>query len=103
MDEPTEKSIRESILQKAIDLTTGDRNATYGDPLLNLTTCANLVNAYLEGLSNSRYALDAAHMAVIMALSKISRISVSEEHMDNYVDGAAYLAIAAECREGLKE
>lgn len=91
-------SYREAILNNAIKLTTGDRDATYGDPYINMNGFAELVSAYLNLLGPSdTVELDATDAAVIMTLAKISRIAVNKNHEDNYVDGAAYLAIAGEC------
>lgn len=94
---------RQEILEKAIDLTTGDRNKTYGSPLHNLTCMAMMVEAYLRGLgwSHNGAPLDAVDMAVIMDLVKNSRIAMNKLHLDNYIDASAYSAIAGECAEKL--
>jgi hypothetical protein len=86
----TEKPIRANILEKGIGLTTGDRAATYGEPIVNLTRFAELLSAYF-GMQFSAH--DAA---MTMVLAKISRIPASINHEDNYIDGAVYFAIAGE-------
>jgi hypothetical protein len=55
-----------------------------------------MAQVYLEQCG-SKYS--AAHnIAILQALIKISRIACGKPgNMDNYIDGAAYLAIAAEC------
>lgn len=93
-----EISVRQEILETALELTTGDRAKTYGPPKPNLTCFANLVEAYLKG-RNDISSVDATDGAVIMALAKISRIAANKKHKDNYIDGAAYMAIAGECAE----
>jgi hypothetical protein len=94
-------TIRGQILRDAIGLIEGDRNATYGDPVKNLTCYAQLVTAYINGLQIDQADLDAVDGAILMALVKISRIAVNKGHRDNYVDLSAYAGIAAECAERL--
>lgn len=88
---------RETLLEEAARLTTGDRNATYGAPYDNLTHMANMVSAYVSGKYGLHLDLNAEDMAWIMVLAKMSR-SVASLKDDNYVDAAAYSAIAGECR-----
>jgi hypothetical protein len=97
-----EETVRGQILDTAKGLTTGDRNKSYGPPIDNLTTYANLCTAYIFGKGgneNDLLALDAVDAAVLMVLAKVSRIAANRGHKDNYVDGAAYMAIAGECDE----
>ena len=87
-------SKRESILRNAIELTTQTRDKVYGPPERNMACFARFVNGYLDFHGNHLTAHDAA---MIMVLSKVARIAAgSKFNEDNYVDGAAYLAIAAE-------
>jgi hypothetical protein len=58
---------------------------------------AKLVQAYLFGKHNVELNLDSEDMAWIMLMAKVSRTNASFKH-DNYVDAAAYAAIAGECR-----
>jgi len=92
-----DKSDRQIILETALKLTTGDRNQTYGDPIDNLTIFADLINAYFK---TNMTAIDAS---IIMTLAKISRVAVNKNHQDNYIDGAAYMAIAGECAKILND
>lgn len=89
---------RETMLAEAARLTSGDRNAAYGHPYTNLTHMADMVTAYLDGKYGSSRSLTAEDMAWIMVLAKISR-TVASFKDDNYIDSAAYSAIAGECRE----
>lgn len=91
-----DETIRGQILDTARSLTTGDRNKSYGPPKDNLTTYANLCEAYLHGKGKDNV-LDAVDGAIFMVLAKVSRIAANRGHKDNYVDGAAYMAIAGEC------
>lgn len=97
--ETTVPPVREQILQTAINLTTGDRNRTYGSASVNMECLAAFMRVY-QGYRGPRSDPDnfSAHdAAMFMVLSKVARIAVgSNLHTDNYIDGAAYLAIAAE-------
>lgn len=95
-------SVRENILTEATTLTAGDRNKAYGEPHDNLTNMARLVQAYLFGKHGIEVDLDSEDMAWIMLLLKIARASTGYKH-DNYVDAAAYAAIAGECRKTIDE
>lgn len=95
-------SARETILQDAADLTGGDRNKSYGSPHENLTFMADLVGAYIYGKYAAALPLTSEDMAWIMVMTKISRTPASQ-HRDNYVDAAAYAAIAGECRQIVDE
>lgn len=86
---------RLSILKTAGQLTKGKRNQTYGHPVDNMQHTANLWTALLgEQLTDAITAEQVAHM---MTLLKISRTTSGNYHPDNYIDGAAYTAIAGEC------
>lgn len=88
---------REQILAEAAKLTSGDRNAAYGAPYSNLTHMADMVTAYIHGKYGFSSCLNAEDMAWIMVLAKASR-TVASYKDDNYIDAAAYSAIAGECR-----
>jgi hypothetical protein len=91
------KSTRETILDEAKRLTTGDRNKTYGDPYDNMKTFATLIDTYLRALGWTGPPLDSVDGSMVMSFSKSARIAVNKGHQDNYVDGTAYVAIAGEC------
>lgn len=86
---------RTDILNEALRLTTSDRNSTYGPPLPNLTLSTKLKEAFRTYSTASLH--PAEQEAIEMLLTKLSRIGCAQScHMDNYVDGAAYLALAGE-------
>ena len=89
----TTDPIRLTILNEASRLTGGDRNKTYGEPIDNMRHFAGLISAYLGVVVTPGQA------AIIMALCKVSRIEASPLHRDNYIDAAAYMAIAGEVNE----
>jgi len=107
-EEPEQpKSTRETMLNTATALTCGDRNKSYGPPHDNLSDCAALWEAYLntnlrcfrrEG-DDWKVTLTSEDVAWMMVLTKMTRSFQSGFHFDNYVDAAAYSAIAGECRE----
>ncbi len=92
-------SIRQNLLERAIDLTCGDRNKTYGDPTNNMTRLAALMNAYLGdrmyGGVESPY-LTPVDAAAFNVLIKLSRVAANPGHYDSWLDMAAYAAIGAE-------
>jgi hypothetical protein len=92
------KPTRQIILNAATTITLGDREAAYGPPWRNLTDCAQLFEAYLHGKFDCDIKLTAEDVAHFNTLQKIVRTFRSEYREDNYVDAAAYQAIAGECR-----
>lgn len=81
---------RAKILSKADELTHGDRNKNYGTPLTNHERIASLWSTYLET------EIRPDQVAICMALVKVARLIQTPDHLDSYIDGAAYLAIAGE-------
>jgi len=101
-DEP--KPTRQTALETATKLTCGDRNDSYGPPFDNLSDCASLWTSYLNTKYRMRpLELDAEDVAWMMSLVKMTRSFQQGFHFDNYVDSAAYSAIAGECREMLED
>ena len=111
-EEPQEpKSTREAMLNTAKALTCGDRNKSYGPPHDNLSDCAALWEAYLNtnlrcfrrDTDGWKVKLTSEDVAWMMVLTKMTRSFQDGFHFDNYVDAAAYSAIAGECREIIYE
>lgn len=90
-------AIRKQILEKAVELTLGDRNKSYGDPKENMEFIAKLFNVWMSNEPSDFYEFDSVDVAMFLLFVKISRIRVSPQHTDSYIDAAAYVAIAAEC------
>ena len=105
------KPTRETMLNAAKALTCGDRNKSYGPPHDNLSDCAALWEAYLNTKAaclvsdGNSYTvrITSEDVAWMMGLVKMTRSFQPGFHYDNYVDAAAYSAIAGECREILQE
>lgn len=94
-------TIRGDTLREAIRLTEGNRQQAYGDPAITLS-CMGLLKTIYRTFSRDKYSL-AHDEAVEAALIKIARIATGSFHPDNYVDGAGYIAIAAECEQMAKQ
>jgi hypothetical protein len=93
-------TLRLDILNTAAELTGGPRAATYGDPWSNMDAFARLVQAYFGAKYNADFEVSAEDAAWLMVLAKMARTTTGKGyHQDNYVDAAAYAAIAGECAE----
>jgi hypothetical protein len=94
--------LRAQVLQDGIDLTLGDRNRSYGDPLENFSITAELKRAFWRGMGRSGKKVaqnsEFGH-SIDMVLTNLARIASSPStHLetDRFVDGANYMAIAYE-------
>ena len=89
---------RATILYTAAKVTSGDRDKTYGEPVGTMQNIARLWSEYLTirmGVEVCLTGEDVAHMNTLM---KIARTVVrGPAHVDNYIDGSCYEAIAGEC------
>ena len=78
------------ILLTATD-TIGQRGLTYGHPADNLQHTAMLLSAYLQ------MPVEDYQVCAILALIKIARATTGNpDKADNYIDGAAYIALMGE-------
>ena len=84
-------SKRVELLREAIELTSGDRNRDYGDPVENHQRIADIYNAIT---GKDATATDAVLWHVC---TKLSRIQTSPHKSDSYTDAMAYLGILWEC------
>lgn len=83
-----------SMLTDAAALVQGDRQKAYGDPQENFLRITRLWNAYLS--NRSGMLLKEEDVAMMMALVKVARAQGPENKEDNYIDGAAYIALAGQ-------
>lgn len=100
--EPMPRSYREEILLTARDLTCGDRNDAYNDPRINMMAFEELMEWAQKWQKHclETSACGSGHdAAMTMVYAKITRIVVGAAKADNYIDAAAYLAMAFECHE----
>ena len=84
------KMDRDEILKEAMKVINNDRNADYGDARENFENTAKLWSAY------TGYEIGHIDVAVMMVLLKISRIRVSPDKADHWVDICGYSALAGE-------
>jgi hypothetical protein len=68
-----------------------DRGLDYGHPSDNMSRTASLWAAYLE------MPIEPHQVAMCMALVKVAR-SMETGKVDNYIDGAAYMAISGQLK-----
>ena len=80
------------FLNQANVLVKGQREKDYGDKVNNHKNIAKLWTAYLDK------EITAHDAAVMMALLKVARTKFGAPTADTYVDAAAYMAIAGECK-----
>ena len=84
---------RGKILDEAKRLTHTNRQDDYGTPAINFNRISRLLSAYLD------CEITPEQGAMICALIKVAR-SMEIYKADNYIDGAAYFAIAGELANG---
>ncbi len=86
---------RSSILLEGAQLTSGDRDASYGEPIVNLGCAGDLKRTFRKHLKRPMH--PGEEEAIDMVLSKLGRIATGPRVVrDNYVDAATYIAIAGE-------
>ena len=88
------KNQRGSVLKKAIETINGDRQDSYGNPEDSFFLIAKYWSIY-QGVK-----VTARNVAEMMTLFKIARMSVQKPEIDNYVDAAGYIGLAADMLEG---
>jgi Domain of unknown function (DUF6378)/Domain of unknown function (DUF4406) len=88
-------SPRESALNEATHLITGDRNNQYGPPTQDFKRTAAMANAF--GFSVNGEPLQAHHVAIFMMMLKTSRLAWSPQKRDSWVDAAGYAGCGYEC------
>ena len=81
---------RGKILDEAKRLTASDRQDVYGDPSENHQRIADLWSVYLET------EISPSQVALCLCLVKVSRLMATPNHLDSFIDLAAYAAIAGE-------
>ena len=89
---------RIEILKRAVEVTGGERQDSYGPVKDNLSNIAAYWTVYLTQRNGSLVEVDAEDVAWMMTMLKAAR-SMAGYHEDNYVDAAAYAAIAGECAQ----
>jgi len=90
---------RTRILKEADGLINGDRNDTYGDPIDDFTTTADLWTTYIRRVVDRRQSsqLLPHDVAAMMLLLKVSRLMWTPETRDHWVDAIGYAACGWDC------
>ena len=81
---------RKEILTEADRLTHGDREKNYGSALTNHQRIASLWSTFLQT------DVTPAQVAICMGLVKVARLIETPNHLDSFIDLAAYASIAGE-------
>ena len=89
---------KEEILMKAVDLVSNSRQKSHGDTFKNHEQIAEFWNTYLDGKLKPMASITPDEVAMMLGLLKVSRSIVGNNNIDDYVDGAAYMAIAGELK-----
>ena len=91
MERDLPKTIEAREILKEADDIRAERGSIYGHPYTNHLRISRLWSAYLD------FPITPDQVAVCMALVKVSRIAETPGHRgrDGYVDGVAYLSLAA--------
>jgi hypothetical protein len=84
---------RDDLLNEAIEITTGDRQADYGDPVETHQRIADIFNAITDRDIKAR------EVALFHIATKLARSQVTPTKADTYVDIMAYAGIAFECAQ----
>ena len=91
---------KEEILMKAAELISSKRQDTHGDCFKNHSQIADLWSVFLDDKLKPMKEITPGDVAVMMCLLKISRSTMGDFNLDDFVDGAAYMAIAGEMNNG---
>jgi hypothetical protein len=98
---------RSDVLREAEALVNGDRNDTYGDPIDDFRTTAELWTTYIRRIVDRREStkLQPHDVASMMLLLKVSRLTWSPEKRDHWVDAIGYASCGWDCveREGIAD
>lgn len=93
---PEADPVRVRLLNKGAEITAGDRNRSYGDPVYQLGVAGEFKRMARDCAVRSL--TDAEWEALDMIFTKISRAIVGgDPGLDTFVDMATYAAIFGEC------
>lgn len=85
-----------AIAARASELVGGDRDRQHGKKRHNFENIAAMWNAYLAIRRDKAAPLDGADVGHMMGVMKVARTQAGALNVDDYVDGAGYLACAGE-------
>lgn len=84
------------ILEEALQITSGDRQASYGPPDQDFRRTADMWTALFRSMLQDGVAFEPFHVAQAMILLKMSR-QLHQRKRDNWVDTAGYARCGAIC------
>ena len=87
---------RPTILEEAADITSRDRNESYGEPLDNHTDCGAMWSVYLSRATGVKVTITPRMVCWMMVLLKSCR-DAHMPHRDSLVDGCGWLRNAEMC------
>ena len=93
-------SPRSGVLQEAVSLIDGDRNAQYGPPTQDFQRTAAVLTAlgyYRRDPGGLTVELEPSDVAILVMAVKLSRLMHSRGKRDNWVDLAGYAGCGFEC------
>jgi len=86
---------RESLLNDARRIVTGERNLAYGEPEDNSRRIGDLWNVFLQGRTKPpTEPLDPYEVFLMMGLMKIARLMHDPSNYDSYLDAVGYITVA---------
>lgn len=95
---PKQMPGRQELLAEALQITSQDRNAAYGEPEDNFANIAAYWNAYCQQRFKVALDITPQDVAHFMILMKMARLATNAQHRDSLVDIAGYAACAEDCR-----
>lgn len=98
MSLPNEGPRTQNILERANEITAGDRQDFYGHPEDNHTTTARMFSNFIERKYGLRLSLDSEDVCVFNVLQKLSRDAHAPKR-DNLVDACGYLRNIEQIRD----
>lgn len=93
--ETSPPSPRETLLNEAKRIVTGERNKSYGEPEDNSRRIGDLWNVFLQGRTKPpTEPLDPYEVFLMMGLMKIARLMHDPSNYDSYLDAVGYITVA---------
>ena len=83
-------------LRTAAEAVCGERNESYGSPIEDFRTQAEMFSSYLSRTNGNKVLVTASDIAALMILVKIAR-QAHRPKADNWIDAAGYAACGAQC------
>lgn len=89
----------EELLKDALNVVTGSRRGTYGNPEDSFATIADFWNTYLRRRKLLVADMTATDVTHLMILFKMGRLAENPHHKDSRLDIPGYAACGQRCSE----